>query len=187
MGDSKELTREEFLIRCGRAASLFALGGAAGILGARSSRGGMVWQIDTQKCTQCGQCATRCVLDQSAVRCFHAFPMCGYCELCTGFFDPQPNALNEGAENQQCPVNAIKRRFVEKPYFEYQIDEQLCIGCARCVKGCHQFGNGSLHLQVRHDICINCNECSIAKACPANAFVRVPASSPYLSPLRQTT
>jgi len=40
--------------------------------------------------------------------------------------------------------------------------------------------NGSLYLQVRHDVCVNCNECAIAVACPAQAFVRVPASSPNL-------
>ena len=47
---------------------------------------------------------------------------------------------------------------------EYIIDEELCIGCAKCVKGCAAFGNGSLHLQVRHDRCLNCNECTIATA-----------------------
>ena len=31
-----------------------------------------------------------------------------------------------------------------------------------------------------HDRCLNCNECSIAVACPSRAFVRVPAGSPYL-------
>ena len=40
--------------------------------------------------------------------------------------------------------------------------------------------NGSLYLQVRHDRCQNCNECSIAIACPTQAFVRLPASSPNL-------
>jgi electron transport complex protein RnfB len=48
------------------------------------------------------------------------------------------------------------------------------------VKGCVLFGNGSFYLQVRHDRCLNCNECSIARVCPAQAFKRVPASQPYL-------
>jgi electron transport complex protein RnfB len=106
--------------------------------------------------------------------------MCGYCKLCTGYFEPQPNALNSGAENQLCPTGAIKRRFVENPYYEYTIDESLCIGCGKCVKGCNAFGNGSLFLQVRHDRCLNCNNCAIASACPANAFRRVPSNKPYL-------
>jgi electron transport complex protein RnfB len=45
---------------------------------------------------------------------------------------------------------------------------------------CAQFGNGSLFLQVRHDRCVNCNQCAIAVVCPAGAFRRVPAAQPYL-------
>ena len=106
--------------------------------------------------------------------------MCGYCQLCTGYFEPDPIDLNTGAENQLCPAGAIIRTFVEDPYYEYTIDERLCIGCAKCVDGCNRFGNGSLYLQVRHDRCVNCNECSIARVCPADAFRRVPVSQPYL-------
>lgn len=139
-----------------------------------------VWQLDPQKCVQCGRCATECVLNPSAVKCVHAFELCGYCELCFGYFQPHANDLNAGAENQLCPTGAIRRTLVEKPYYQYTIDEPLCIGCAKCVKGCGAFGNGSLYLQVRHDRCVNCNECAIAKACPADAFQQVPADNPYL-------
>jgi len=164
-----------------RMAGLLGLGGLGGFLaGRRGSDQTTVWQIDPGKCIACGNCATHCVLDVSAVKCVHSFSMCGYCDLCTGYFQPEPNALNSGAENQLCPTGAIVRKFVEEPYFEYTIDELLCIGCGKCVKGCNAFGNGSLHLQVRHDRCVHCNECSIAIACPSHAFVRVPASSPYL-------
>jgi electron transport complex protein RnfB len=180
MSEKTQVTRQDFLRRCGRGVTLFALGGALGGLGTRLARGGTVWQIDPAKCTQCGQCATHCVLDQSAVKCFHTFPMCGYCELCTGFFDPEPIALDEGAENQICPLGAIKRSFVEDPYFQYEIDKDLCVGCARCVKGCVQFGNGSLYMQISHDLCENCNKCAIAAACPSDAFVRLPATHPYV-------
>jgi electron transport complex protein RnfB len=48
------------------------------------------------------------------------------------------------------------------------------------VKGCSAFGNGSLQLQVHHDLCVNCNQCSIARNCPSDAFRRVPTSKPYL-------
>lgn len=140
----------------------------------------LIWQIDPRKCVQCGQCATHCVLNMSAVKCVHSYSMCGYCKLCFGYFQPGANALNEAAENQVCPTGAINREFIEDPYFEYSIDETLCNGCGKCVKGCNTFGNGSLHLQVSHDLCVNCNECAIARACPADAFTRVPAKKPYL-------
>jgi electron transport complex protein RnfB len=138
-----------------------------------------VWQIDPHKCIQCGKCATECVLAMSAARCFHAHAVCGYCDLCTGFFEAQPNGLNTGAENQLCPTGAIKRSFIEDPYFEYTIDRDLCIGCSKCVKGCTMFGNGSLFLQIDHSRCVNCNECRIALNCPSHAITRVPASTPY--------
>lgn len=151
------------------------MGAAAG-----ENNKGTLWQIDPYKCIQCNKCSTACVLTPSAVRCVHAYTMCGYCELCTGFFQPDPNELTEAAENQLCPTAAIKRTFVEDPYYQYVVDEKLCIGCAVCVKGCQSFGNGSLFLQIRHNICLNCNECSIAKVCPSNAIQRVPVSKPYI-------
>jgi len=178
----KKPDRRDFLRSGLRGACLLGLGGTLGFLATRSRKADLVWQIDPEKCIQCGKCATNCVLKPSAVKCVHAYAMCGYCELCTGYFEPEPNALNTAAENQLCPVDAIKRTFVEDPYYEYDIDESLCIGCGKCVKGCRSFGNGSLHLQVRHDRCLNCNDCSIAAACPSQAYVRVPSSHPYLYP-----
>jgi Na+-translocating ferredoxin:NAD+ oxidoreductase subunit B len=141
---------------------------------------GYVWQIDPYKCTQCGQCKTNCVLTPSASKCTHAFKMCGYCDLCGGFLRQGVKTISTGAENQLCPTGAIKRRFIEEPYFEYTIDEKLCDGCAKCVKGCGDFGNGSLYMQIRHNLCVNCNECSIARTCPSNAVIRVPADQPYI-------
>jgi electron transport complex protein RnfB len=139
-----------------------------------------VWQLDPAKCIQCGRCATNCVLSPSAVKCFHVYSMCGYCDLCGGYFKPETKDLTTAAEHQLCPTNAIKRKFVEDPFFEYSIDEKLCIGCGKCVKGCGSFGNGSLQLQVDHKLCQNCNECSIARSCPSEAFSRVPSDNPYL-------
>jgi Na+-translocating ferredoxin:NAD+ oxidoreductase subunit B len=173
--------RRDFLRGAMRAAALTTLGGLVGAMSWRSMAGATVWQLDPQKCVRCGQCATACVLQPSAVKCVHTYSMCGYCELCTGYFEPDPNDLNTGAENQVCPTAAIIRTFIEDPYFEYKIDENLCIGCARCVEGCNLFGNGSLHLQVRHDLCVDCNECAIARVCPGDAFRRVPVHDPYIA------
>lgn len=180
MEDKNKTTRRDFIRNSIRGVCLLGLGGTVGVLATRSQAGDVVWQLDPYKCIQCGKCATHCVIEDSAVKCTHSFAMCGYCKLCTGYFDPQPNALNTGAENQLCPTGAIQRGFVEHPYYEYIIDEPLCVGCGKCVKGCAAFGNGSLFLQVRHDRCLNCNDCSIASACPSEAFKRVPANQPYL-------
>lgn len=167
----------------------FCRGGAAlslaGLVGAlalkkRTAANATVWQIDPSKCIGCGACSYRCVSTVSAVKCFHNFAMCGYCDLCTGFFDPQPLARNEGAENQLCPTNAIRRSDVETPYFEYIIDKELCIGCGKCVDGCFSLGNGSLFLQIDQEQCKQCNQCAIALHCPAQAIERIPAVPGYL-------
>lgn len=150
---------------------------------ARRGSGGeanTVWQIDPYKCIQCGNCATACVLSPSAAKCVHAFAMCGYCDICSGYYRQDYLERDTAAENQLCPIGAIKRTFVEDPYFQYTVDEEKCVGCGRCVKGCYSFGNGSLFLQIRHDRCVNCNQCNIALSCPAQAVRRVPETAPYL-------
>ena len=184
MGKDKKkgtgIDRRTFIHKGMRLALGSAVVGTGVVALARSGKGPeYVWQIDPFKCTQCGRCATECVKSVSAVKCIHAYDLCGYCDLCGGYFKPGAK-LQTGAENQLCPTSAIQRRFIEEPYFEYVIDEDLCIGCAKCVKGCSSFGNGSLHLQIRHNLCLNCNQCAIASACPSNAISRVPASEPYL-------
>ena len=109
--------------------------------------------------------------------------MCGYCDKCTGYFPDDEDVRETGAEHQLCPTGAITRKYIDRQegstYFEYTIDESLCIACGKCVHGC-RLQNASLYLQVRHDRCLNCNECSIGVQCPANAFRRVPAASPQL-------
>ena len=137
------------------------------------------WQIDPYKCTQCGRCETHCVLPVSAVKCVHANQVCGYCDLCGGYYRTNVKELNTAAENLMCPTGAIERKFVEDPYFEYTINESLCNGCGKCVKGCTSFGNGSLYLQVKRELCKNCNECKIAIVCPSNAIARVPILLAY--------
>jgi electron transport complex protein RnfB len=174
------VSRRNFLRSSLHTVASIAIGGIAGYLIGRSSSEEMVWQLDPNICVQCEKCSQNCVLPQSAVKVVHSFSMCGYCDLCSGYLQPGAKSRDTGAENQLCPTGAIKRTFVEEPYFEYTIDEKLCIGCGKCVKGCSAFGNGSLYLQVKHDLCLNCNECSIARQCPSRAFKRVPASKPYI-------
>ncbi len=155
-------------------------GAGGGLLFGARENYAHVWQLDPNKCIQCGNCATSCVLFPSAVKCFHDFSMCGYCDLCSGFLIENASSRDTGAENQLCPSGALKRRYIENPYFEYTIDEKLCLGCGRCVKGCGAFGNGSLLLQVNHDLCVDCNQCTIGKQCPADAYERVPRKSAYI-------
>jgi electron transport complex protein RnfB len=183
--DPKEvrLSRRSFVTRVAQGAAVLVLGGTTGwaLLGRRRPAprtDRLVWQVDPWKCIQCGQCATHCVLDTSAVKCVHDFSLCGYCDFCTGFFRLDRAERTTDAEAQLCPTGAITRTLVEYPYFEYTIDKEKCIGCGLCVKGCTDLGNGSLYLQVQHDRCLNCNECAIAAACPADAYVLRPADDP---------
>ena len=124
----ESVKRRAFLGGAARLLAMTGLGALLGRLSGKVSARETVWQIDPAKCTRCGRCATDCVLEQSAVKCVHAFAICGYCDLCTGYFGPEPNELNTAAENQLCPTAAIQRTFVEDPYYQYAIDEKLCIG-----------------------------------------------------------
>ena len=171
--------RRSFLKTTARLCAAGALGaGALRLL--RPGAQATVWQLDPSRCVQCGRCATECVLAPSAVKCVHAYEVCGYCKLCGGYHRPNTRTLSTAAENQLCPTGAIQRTFIEDPYYEYTIREERCIGCGRCVKNCEAFGNGSLFLQIRHNLCAGCNECAIAVRCPAKAFRKVPLNRPTL-------
>ncbi len=175
-----QLSRRSFLKSSAIATGVAALGSVAGLaMGKKGTPEARVWQIDPDKCTQCGRCADACVLTPSAVKCVHAYDVCGYCNLCGGYHRAGVKVTDTAAENQLCPTAAIKRTFIEDPYYRYDIEEELCIGCAKCVKGCGAFGNGSLYLQIRHDRCVHCNQCAIASVCPSNAIAQVPADRPY--------
>ena len=173
--------RRKFLRTCG---TLIAGGSLLGVTGVLTRRAlahetNCFWQIDPKKCTFCGKCETECVLPISAVKCVHAVKVCGYCDLCGGYYRANVKELNTAAENLMCPTGAIDRKFVEDPYFEYAIDEALCNGCGKCAKGCNAFGNGSLYLQIKQELCTGCNECSIRKVCPADAIQQVVFSKAY--------
>lgn len=180
--DNSPIKRRDFFRRLG---SIVAGGAILGIGGVGVSRvvdkeeSSEFWQIDPNLCTQCGRCETHCVMPVSAVRCVHAVKVCGYCDLCGGYYRTNAKELNTAAENMICPTGAIQRKFVEDPYFEYTIDEDLCNGCGKCVKGCNSFGNGSLYLQIKQDLCLNCNECKISTVCASNAIKRVSYGTVY--------
>ena len=181
-GDS--LSRRDFL-KTGLWAGIAV---ALGLTGLKSVRDALipgrlsdtVWQIDPHLCRHCGSCGKSCILRPSAVKCVHAYDVCGYCDLCGAYFSQTARSYTTGGENRLCPTSAITRTFVEDPFFQYVIQEDLCVGCAKCVAGCSSFGNGSLFLQIRHDRCANCNSCSAARECPAGAISRVPRSAPYI-------
>ncbi|NLF30187.1 MAG: 4Fe-4S binding protein [Planctomycetes bacterium] len=145
-----------------------------------------------------GRCSTACVRTPSAVKAVNDFTVCGYCFICPAYFDvqspvytweeaeqlgPYPDGTSREGTHKKliCPQDAIRRRVVGQidpydPYnnfFEYTIDEGRCNGCGLCVEYCRPpMGNASLRLEVRHHLCLDCNQCAIARTCPANAFYR---------------
>jgi len=172
---NKPETRRKFLLFTGRilaGGSLLTLFGMS-IRKTEVKETACFWQIDPKVCTFCGLCRTECVLTLSAVKCVHDVKVCGYCDLCGGYYRVNVKELDTAAEHLLCPTGAIQRKFIEEPYFEYSINENLCNGCGKCAKGCNAFGNGSLYLQIKQDLCKHCNECHISRACPAGAIRRV--------------
>ncbi len=177
---TEKIDRRELLKKAFWGFSVAGLGGITGFVLPRSFNNKTVWQIDPFKCVSCSRCETECVLMPSAVRCVHIPTMCGYRKTCPAFFDFDPNRPDTTSRAQLCPQRAIRRRPVSDSYYSYTINIDRCNGCAKCVKRCAANGNGSLFLQIYHDLCINCNECAIAASCPTQAITKVPADKPYI-------
>ncbi len=186
-----EPTRRDVLGHAVRGVALLGLGGLAGHLGLRSAREG-AWRIRFDKCVNsrlgalgvdvCDKCATSCVLGLSAVRAVNDHSKCGRCYVCPAYFDVKSAIGADGLPSQKlCPRDAIERKAIgwidpEDPannFYEYIIDEQLCNGCGKCVMGCKEpAGLSSISLEVRHDLCLDCNRCTIAQDCPDDAYER---------------
>jgi electron transport complex protein RnfB len=165
------------------------LGGAATFLTLKTKKI-YAWQLDTAKCVNsrlgatgvdvCELCSTECVVTLSAVRAVNDYAKCGRCYICPAYFDITSAVNEEGLPSQKlCPRDAIERKPIgwvdpDDPannFYEYIIDETKCNGCGRCVMGCKEpAGLGSIKLEVRHDTCLDCNRCSIAIACPDEAY-----------------
>ncbi len=200
MPDEKS-TRRQFLSTVARGAGAITLGGAAVGLVVRADAD-KVWTIDIKDCSACtefnngpdglSKCATECVLKMSAVKAVNDFNKCGFCMICPGYHDVNSPVGEDGLPTGRvCPYDAIERRAVgwhdpndvnNNPW-EYVIDESKCTGCGKCVLGCAPpMGNGSLRLEVRHNLCVDCNQCAIASACPVDAFDRTPVTRPPAGP-----
>ncbi len=177
---NKYQSRREFVRKAGRILVVAPLIALPLALSRKTSASAYVWQIDPFKCTQCGQCKTNCVLTPSASKCTHAFVLCGYCDLCGGYLRQGVKTISTGAENQLCPTGAIKRKFVEEPYFEYTIDGTCATAVQNVCWAAQISGMAHLYMQIRHDLCVNCNDCSIARTCPSEAISRVPADQQYI-------
>ncbi len=187
------LTRREMLGHAARGAALVGMGGVTAFLTVKA-HGTVAWEIDTEKCINsqlgalgveiCDLCATDCVLPLSAVRAANNYAECGRCYICPAYFQITSAVGPDGLPSEKlCPRDAIERKAIgwidpDDPannFYEYTIDEALCNGCGECIMACKEpAGLGSIRLEVRHSVCLDCNQCSISTACPEEAYDRLP-------------
>ena len=92
---SDDVTRRRLLRDGLWGACLAGVGGVVGFAAQKGRKTDLLWQIDPYKCIACGNCATHCVLEDSAVKCMHVHAICGYCRICFGFsrLDAMPAEL----------------------------------------------------------------------------------------------
>ena len=137
------------------------------------------WQIDPEKCLYCGLCETRCVRKPSAAKALNDQKKCSNCVVCYGHIsDSKIDSDKIDTEGERvCPYDAVERENfsggVDGMYL-YSNNPKKCVGCAKCVKRCNEHGTKSMFLVIRPDLCLGCNECAIAVACPHDAIERIP-------------
>ncbi len=188
---TSEPTRRDVLGHVARGAGLLAIGGTGLYLARRAGAAG-VWQIDADKCINirlgttgvpaCENCAATCVLPLSAVRAVNDYSRCGRCCICPAYFDVTSEVGPDGLPSRKlCPRDAIVRKPIGdvdpsdplNNFYEYVIDEAKCNGCGKCVMACKEpAGLGSIRIEIRNNLCVTCNRCSIAIACPDDAIQR---------------
>lgn len=137
------------------------------------------WQIDPEKCQYCGACETACVRKPSAVKALNDPRKCSNCVVCYGHIaDSKIDSDKIDSEGKRvCPVGAVERKNFSggvDGMFLYTQDPKKCVGCGKCVKRCNEHGTKSMFLVIRPDLCLGCNECAIAVACPYDAIERIP-------------
>jgi len=188
---SDRYSRREVMGHAARGVVFVGLGGTAVLLATKANKT-YAWAIDANKCINsklgevgieyCELCATDCVLTLSAVRAVNEFSECGRCYVCPAYYKITSAVGPDGLPSEKvCPRDAIKREAIgwidpDDPannFYEYTIDEKLCNGCGRCVLECKEpAGLSSIRLEVRHNVCLDCNRCSIATVCPEDAYDR---------------
>ncbi len=180
-------TRRDFLRIAGHAAGGVALAGAAArIFSAPADDAVFIpqarrfaWQIDPGKCLSCGTCETACVRKPSAAKAINDPKKCSNCVVCYGHIKNlhiESEKIDSDGE-RICPRDAVLRKNFcggVDGMFIYSHDHAKCTGCAACVKKCNEEGSASMFMVIRPDLCLGCNECAIAFACPHNAIERIP-------------
>ncbi|MEW6250481.1 MAG: hypothetical protein AB1716_07525 [Planctomycetota bacterium] len=192
--ERQEPTRRDVLGKAVRGVALAGLGGTAAYLIVKRAEAEGAWQLALDKCVNsrlgavnvpvCDKCATECVLALSAVRAVNEHNACGRCYICPAYYDIKSAVGPDGLPSAKlCPRDAIVRKPIGEVdprdpannYYEYLIDEKKCNGCGKCVMGCKEpAGLSSIHLEVRQDLCLDCNRCAIAEVCPDEAYDRRP-------------
>jgi Na+-translocating ferredoxin:NAD+ oxidoreductase subunit B len=187
---SGAVSRRKALGRLGRGAAIAGMAGTAGYL-VQKAEGQIVWQVDAAKCLNsrlgevgvkvCDLCLKECVVSQSAVRAVNAFSECGRCYICPAYYNVKSAVDRSGLPSEKlCPRDAITRKPIGEAdpadpannFYEYVIDEEKCDGCGKCVMACKEpAGLGSIRLKIRHNLCVNCNQCAISIACPKDAVL----------------
>lgn len=183
-------SRRNFLRMAGHAAGGVALAGATVRIFSPPAEDAVyipqarrfAWQIDPEKCRSCGICETACVRKPSAAKAINDQKKCSNCVVCYGHISNlsiESERIDSDGE-RICPHDAV----VRKNYcggingmFLYSHDHGLCTGCAKCVEACNSHGTKSMFMVIRPDLCLGCNECSIAGACPHDAIERIPRES----------